>query len=1215
MKRFETALNLYDCKEQKKEALLLHFIGVNAYNILCDKLTPQQPENKTFKEIVSVLEDHFEPKPSELVECFRFNMRRQQDGESAGEFVVALRKLAVGCEFGQYLNKALRNQFVFGLADKKLQSRLLERKDLILDDAISIVTASELAEKGGMELQNGGEKLNVNKIKKSNEFKKNSKKAATNITHENKKCFRCGNTSHLANECNYKHVTCHFCKQKGHLRKVCFKEKKQMHQIDGKDEMTVEELLLVNAKGEVNKINSKIMHTLRVNDHSINFELDTGSPVSIINVADAKRYFPTLKVSPPDVELVSYCGTSLQCMGYIVVTVISSGKGKEAKLYIVRSNQKPIVGREWLQIIKLNWHEIFNTKGYASVNEIGTKETFNKEQLIQKYPRVFSKSMGKIDSLQVRLYLKPEITPKFVKSRRVPFSMMDAVEKQLKQHIDEGLLEKVERSEWATPIVVVPKKDGSVRICGDYKVTLNTALVVDEHPLPTIEELFCKMAGGERFSKIDLTKAYLQLEVHPSDRLLLTLSTHKGLFQPTRLMYGVASAPAKFQRLMEQILGDIDGVTVFIDDIKVTAPNDEIHIQRINEILRRLEKYNMRVNMEKSEFIKDDIEYCGYVISKYGIQRMKSKVETKKNMKRASNVDEVRVFLGLINYYGRFIRNLSDIVYPLNKLLCKDAKFIFDEQCERAFQEIKQQMQSDTVLAHYEPKLKLVLAVDASPTGVGAVLSQLDIHEVERPIQFASQTLTETQQKYSQVDKEAYAIIYGVRKFYDYLYGNKVCLITDKRAMSQIFSPQKGLPIYSATRMQHYAIFLQQFNYEIKCRKSEDNANADALSRLPDPKMYSHVEEVFVIHQQMIENLPVTTEELKEQTGADKDVTKLLKSLQYGRECDSRDRFGVAQTEFSLQNGCIFRGIRVYIPQKLRERVLNELHTAHFGISKMKSLARAYVWWNSMDKEIESVVNKCIECQNTRPDPKKIKVTHTWMRPRKPFERVHADYAGPIFGKYLFVLVDAFTKWPEIHICPNMNSDTTIQKCREIFSQFGIPNVFVSDHGRQFDSKEFQQILKNNGILHKQGAPYHPATNGQAERYVQTIKNKLMASKCTPVTVHAEMSKILMAYRRAIHPATGKSPAMLMFGRQIQSRLDLLIPNDDVNNQLRILPSKQFVVGERVAVRDYLSKVKWRYGTVEKICGELHYDVKLQFIYRLFITQNMYVYIISNNKK
>lgn len=307
---------------------------------------------------------------------------------------------------------------------------------------------------------------------------------------------------------------------------------------------------------------------------------------------------------------------------------------------------------------------------------------------------------------------------------------------------------------------------------------------------------------------------------------------------------------------MEQVLGDIPGVSVFLDDIKITAPNDKIHLQRIEEVLKRLDKFNMRINIEKSEFLKNSIEYCGYLINKDGIQRIKTKVEAIQNMKQPQNKDEVRAFLGLINYYGRFIKKLSDIVYPLNRLLQNDVKFEFSEKCVKAFEEIKKQMQSDTVLTHYDPKLQLLLAVDASPTGVGAVLSHVYDDGSEKPIQFASQTLSKVQQRYSQIDREAYAIIHGVRKFYNYLYGKKFSLITDNRAVSQIFSPSKGLPVHSATRMQHYALFLEQFEYEIKCKKSKENANADAMSRLPNLETYNFVDEVHVIEEEMLGRNP-----------------------------------------------------------------------------------------------------------------------------------------------------------------------------------------------------------------------------------------------------------------------------------------------------------------------------------------------------------------------
>lgn len=1199
VKRFETALLLFNADHAKKKQYLLHYMGASTYNIVCDRLLPQTPENTSYSSIVAELEDYFNPKANEILENYRFQLRKQGADEKCEDFLVALRCLATGCNFGDYLNTALRNQFVFGLKSHTIQNRLLEKQQLTLNEAITTAKAYEIAEKEGGELhqaKNMSETVNKIHFRRESQNKREVQKLEKklqkreNLKIENKHCYRCGNTEHMADQCKFKEVICHYCKKKGHLRRMCLKEKRTINMIE---QPTIETAVYEISKIDSNAERKKIKCNVMVNNKSIEFEIDTGAPVTLINLDFAKQYFPFEKVKKTDIQLYSYCQTKLECLGYIDVVVKTTEEHK-AKMYIVRSDRNPLLGREWLHQMKLDWNKILRDQleNENDLNAIQIQPTEKVQTILRKYPNLFSESMGKISNHQARLYLKNDVKPKFLKARRVPFPLLEAVESEIQSQVDAGLLVKVNQSEWATPIVVVPKRDGKVRICGDYKVTVNPALMVDEHPLPTIEELFSSMSGGVKFTKIDLSRAYLQLEVHEDDRKILTLNTHKGLYQPTRMMFGLASAPAKWQRYMEQLLGDMSGVTVFLDDIKITACDDNTHLQRIDEVLRRLNNNNMRVNLQKSEFFKDQIEYCGYSIDTNGISKLKTKVDAIQNMKQPQSKDEVRAFLGMINYYGRFIPNLSDVVFPLNQLLHQNVQFNFDYSCKNAFEKVKQFMQSDTVLTHYNPKLPVVLAVDASPTGVGAVLSHIFDHGVEKPIQFASQTLNKVQQKYSQVDREAYAIIFGVKKFYQYIYGRKFILVTDNKAISQIFSPSKGLPTLSATRMQHYAIFLQSFDYEIRVKKSCDNANADAMSRLPTPAYDEGVEEVDLLEMQIIENLPITQCELAEHTKIDPEIQKLVECLKYGRNCESKDRFGVKQSEFTLQKGCVLRGIRVYIPKVLRERVLSELHTGHFGLCKMKMLARSYCWWPQMDRDIEILVSNCTACQDTRPDPTAVPV-HCWKTPSKVFERVHMDYAGPLFGKYLLVLVDAFSKWPIVRIVNNMTTETTIHECRDIFSTFGIPNILVSDHGTQFNSIQFQTFLKQNGIVHKQGAPYHPATNGQAERFVQTVKNKLKASRCTVSTMHHELSNILLAYRRAIHPKTNKSPAMMMFGRPINSRLDLLLPQNCIGSAERPTIAKKFSVGERVAVRDYMSRMKWQYGRVIAIAGDLHYEVQL----------------------
>lgn len=507
---------------------------------------------------------------------------------------------------------------------------------------------------------------------------------------------------------------------------------------------------------------------------------------------------------------------------------------------------------------------------------------------------------------------------------------------------------------------------------------------------------------------------------------------------------------------------------------------------------------------------------------------------------------------------------------------------------------VKREMQSDRFLVHYDPNLPLVLATDASPYGVGAVLSHQYADGTERPLQYASQTLTVTQQKYSQVDKEAYAIIFGIRKFYQYLYGRRFILVTDNKPVSQIFSETKGLPTLSAMRMQHYAAFLQSFDYSIRFRRSSEHCNADAMSRLPisasDPEM--EVEESDVVEVNLIQTLPVTVDELGSATLADNNVKILMQGLRAGRVVEPKYRFGVSQEEFSLQKDCLMRGIRVYVPPSLRGKVLAELHSTHFGISRIKSLARSYCWWEGIDKDIERIVSDCKACQVTRSNPPIVSY-HCWETPSEPFQRIHADYAGPFLGFYYLIIVDAYSKWPEVRIVNNMTTETTIRICREFFSSYGIPSVFVSDNGTQFTSSDFAKFLGSNGVVHKFSAPYHPATNGQAERFIQTMKSKLKAMNCSTSQVHAELCSILLSYRKTVHPATGYSPSMMVYGRQIKSRLDLMIPSDDPKGNEIEGKVREFQVGTRVLAREYVHENKWELGLIKQRFGKLHYLILL----------------------
>lgn len=291
--------------------------------------------------------------------------------------------------------------------------------------------------------------------------------------------------------------------------------------------------------------------------------------------------------------------------------------------------------------------------------------------------------------------------------------------------------------------------------------------------------------------------------------------------------------------------------------------------------------------------------------------------------------------------------------------------------------------------------------------------------------------------KYSQIDKEAYSIIFGIKKFRQYLYGNKFILYTDHRPLVHIFAPTKNLPVYSAMRMQHYALFLRGFNYSIKYKNTKLHSNADCLSRLPITKLERCEYDVVDAFQlDTIQTLPVTFEELVTATKQYTQLREILQALQDGKKIN-KNKAHNEEFEYSLQQGVILRGHRVIIPKVLQKRILRELHNVHFGIIKMKMLARSYVWWSGIDQDIEQITKNCAECNANKNNPTKVK--HMWEQATFPFERVHIDFAGPFKGYNFLILVDAYTKWPEVHIVNNITAETTIMKCREIFSRFGLP--------------------------------------------------------------------------------------------------------------------------------------------------------------------------------
>ena len=572
----------------------------------------------------------------------------------------------------------------------------------------------------------------------------------------------------------------------------------------------------------------------------------------------------------------------------------------------------------------------------------------------------------------------------------------------------------------------------------------------------------------------------------------------------------------------------IPGTVVYLDDILITGRSTEEHLKNLDAILGRLDRAGLRLKLDKCAFMQKEVNYLGHRIDASGLYPNGKKLEAIKAAPQPTNVAELRSYLGLINYYGRFLPGLATKLAPLYRLLRQGVPWTWNEEHQAAFETSKENLQSDKLLVHFDPKLELTLACDASPYGLGAVLSHRFPDGSDRPVAFASRSLAPPEKNYAQIDKEALAIGFGVRKFHQYLYGRAFTIYTDHKQLITLLGVTKGVPMMASGRMQRWALTLAGYNYTLTYRQGTLNANADALSRLPAATFPASTcdpyEAVLAIHiLESTSDQPVTTVQLRRWTERDPILAKVRHYVLSGwpRELDdpALQPYWNRRYELSVLEGCVLWGARVVVPPQARERVLKE-HVAHPGSSRMKSLARSYVWWPKLDQMLERVAKLCDMCQAHRKTPPESPL-HPWVNPERPWARLHIDFAGPFLGRWFLILVDAFSKWLEVHSMKAATSLATVKVLQSIFATHGLPNLIVTDNGSVFTSAEFGELMKRNGIKHVTSSPYHPASNGLAERAVQTFKEGMKKIEREYGSVERKVDRFLFTYRLTPHATTG----------------------------------------------------------------------------------------------
>ena len=827
----------------------------------------------------------------------------------------------------------------------------------------------------------------------------------------------------------------------------------------------------------------------------------------------------------------------LEVIGVSEVTISTNSKSVQEKLYVVKNLVTPLLGKPAISKLGL----------LNSIDEIQVDTDWRSE-----FPRLF-RGLGTMES-EARIILDGEVVP-YAQSvpRRVAAARRQPLLDELQRMESLGVIEKVEEpTDWCAPCIVVPKKDGKLRLCIDF-TRLNKAVKREFHPLPNAQETLSELGNSKIFSKLDANCGYWQMKLHPEAQKLTSFITPFGRYVCKRLPFGICSAPEIFQREMQKILRGVDGIVCQMDDILVHGSDLKQHDRRLREVLSKLQQAGVTLNETKCEFNKKSVKFLGHIIDETGIQADPDKTRAIVNFPTPTNKTELRRFFGIINYLGKFSPRLATETNHLRQLLGKDSDWVWGFEQARQFAGLKKILASTPVLTPFSVAAETMVSADASAYGIGAAVLQRSDGEW-KPVAYASRALTTAEKRYAQIEKEALAICWACDKFHYYIAGKEITIETDHRPLLAILGEKElaKLPI----RVQRFRLRMMNYTYKITYTPGSKLVLADALSRCP--VVGEHVdgeltdsgesnEPLLVL--ELLDSLHISHKRLdriKASMLEDEAGMLLLKYTICGWP-PNKELPGVMKSFYAFRDyitsveGVVFYMNRVFIPELERGKVLEEIHKGHQGELKCIRRAAEVVWWPGMTREIREVVKECPECEEFRRQPREpLKSTPL---PEKPWWRIAIDLFEKDGRTYL-VVVDYYSRYISVHeLKDSTDSRAITQELEHLFCMLGIPNTIVSDNGPQFIADNFKRFADKWDINHVTSSPKFPQSNGEAERAVQTVKGLMNKN----VHLHAA----LCAYRDT-PLANGYSPSQLLFNRPMNS-MGIL-----TDNQVDVARLKEF---------------------------------------------------------
>ena len=881
---------------------------------------------------------------------------------------------------------------------------------------------------------------------------------------------------------------------------------------------------------------------------------------------------------PIQIRPGAYLGTVHPSSGYTVVPTAETSRRVQA----YEEEEK-----NWMEFDKLR--QLGETAGI----DLEAAERSAVSDLLYRNKAAFSNDDGSIGQTNLVQHGIDTRDQRPIKQapRRIPEHYRGAVDELVNNMLDQGIIEE-STSPWASPIVLVKKKDGSLRFCIDYR-KLNAVTVKDAYPLPRIDDTITAFKEAKWFSTLDLTSGYWQVGLTEDARKKSAFCIPGGLYQFKVMSFGLCNAPGTFERLMERVLAGLSwkSCLLYLDDIIIYSQTFAEHQEHLQEVFNRLVQAGLKLKPSKCQLFQAEVNFLGHIIGRSGVRTDPEKTEAVRKWARPQNVTDVRSFLGLCSYYRKFVKGFAEMAVPLHQLTQKKAPFLWGKEQQEAFDQLKDHLVTAPILGVPKSTGRFILDTDASDNGLGAVLSQEQDGQ-EKVLMYLSRSLTKEERRYCVTRRELLAVVYAVRECKHYLLGRRFLVRTDHGCLTWLmnFKEPQG-------QVARWIELLSEYDFEIQHRPGKKHQNADALSRDPCAQcgkvdwkeakiaawektdttrklqgkpqqktrkpeaqnnqtvtpmswLQQYSNEEVIAMQEQEEWYDTIKRVVVEDSVKDvhfPELSRAAKTL-FGMRKQLRLIDGALYREWLMTSGTTKR--QLIAPAGIRREVFRLAHTTqtggHLGNRRMMSRIKQRYFWPGMGMDIRQWILSCDDCASRSTSHQK-KMQMQKYRVGNPMERVAMDIMGPLprstrGNQYILVVGDYFTKWIEAYPLPNQEAKTVADVfTTEFIARYGAPLEIHTDQGRNFEAALMKDVCKILGITKTRTTAFRPQSDGFVERFNRTLQQMISLFVNEKQTNWDRViPMVLTAYRATPQETTGQSPNMLMLGREITLPVDLV---------------------------------------------------------------------------